>query len=242
VIDLDEADRLARAVIAEVRRQFDDLQLAVDDETQGRVYAAAGVARMLALHNSIVLLEASGRADAAGVLARVSLEAHHVALYALIGEPGAVAALNADLSHYINVLATENADVWGKEASAGMRAEAAKKFGAPKLFPFQRLRKRLQAALNKSHTPVDLRKWYTLLYRGESTYSVHGVGQLQRYFDHDTNAIVLDSPPIATSYSATVTEIVGHLAWWLFRELDLPTQKLGELRDALQHVLTQSEA
>jgi hypothetical protein len=212
VIDPNEADRLSRAVIDEVRRQLRDLQLVVDQDTAGHVYCVAGVARSLALYDSVALLEAHGRADVAGVLARIVLESHHISLYALLGGVEAVEALEADLGHYMNLIASENVEVWGEAASAEMRAQAAK-FGTPKVLPFKTLRERLQILLDESHTPVDLTLWYTLLYRGESTYSVHGVGQLQRCLDHDQRAIVLDPPPILqrVSYAATVTEIVGHV-------------------------------
>lgn len=109
------------------------------------------------------------------------------------------------------------------------------------MLPFKTLRERLQTLLDESHTPVDLTLWYTLPYRGES-YSVHGVGQLQRYLDHDQRAIVLDPPPIVqrVSYAATVAEIVGHMFWWLLREQAVNVHKLDDLRNPLKKVLAPS--
>ncbi len=238
VIDAMEAERRARAVIDDVRRRLGELRLVVDEDTAGMVYGAAGVARALALYDSIALLEAHGRPDVAGVLGRIVLEVHHVSLYAMLGGRDAVEALDADLGYYMNVLANENAEVWGEAESAEMRAHAAT-FGTPRVLSFKTLRERLQTLLDESHTPVDLRLWYTLLYRSESTYSVHGVGQLQRYIDHDRARIVLDPPALVSrvSYATTVTEIVGHLGWWLFREQGADVERLGGLRNALHEAL-----
>src|SRR5262245_21611817 len=89
----EEIGAAASALLALIVERVELLTFKPDAVLLPRALAAAGLARCIALTDAIDKLESNGRGDVAGALARLVLEVHHVALYALLGGSEAVEKL-----------------------------------------------------------------------------------------------------------------------------------------------------
>jgi hypothetical protein len=231
-----EIEAAARALLRVILDRLDLLTFKPDPGLLPRALSAAGLARCLALTDAIDKLEGNGRADVAGALGRLVLEAHHVALYALLGGGEALQELAADHAFYVGKIVGDNANVWDEDAQTVLDT-IVDDWGEQRVLPFTTLRDKLQAKLNESKHPTDLGTWYSLLYRGESTFNVHGLGQINRYVDMDSEPwrLILNPSPVSARGSFTVAVVLtGHLAWWVFDHHGIGTDALDERSAVLQ--------
>lgn len=200
-----------------------------------RALCAAGLARGLALVDAVEMLEENERADVAGALARLILEVHHASLYALLGGAAAVDELSADHAHHLAALVARNADAWEPALHVELE-DIVGRWGEPSRLPFTVLRDRLQALLDEINEPANLSSWYDLVYRGESTYNIHGLGTLMRYLDVVSSPwrLVLHPQSVSAFGSFRVCAVlIGHLARMLFERHGIGTETLDERMSSL---------
>ena len=212
----DDVEAAAREVMGAIEDRIHLLTFRSDSSLLPRGLAAAGLARCLALTDAIDKLVHQGRGDVAGALARLVLEAHHVALYALLGGHKTVEKLAADHAVYVGKIAKEND--WDDEAQSELDA-IVEDWGTQKVLYFTTLREELQELLRASGDNTDLMVWYTMLYRGESTFNVHGLGQINRYIDltSDPWQLIRNPAPVSERGPLWVAVVLtGHLASWVF--------------------------
>jgi hypothetical protein len=230
-----EAVDLAGEVLAEVRERLPLLTFNPDAGVAPRAIAAAGLVRALALVDAIEILETSGRADVAGALARLVLEVHHLSLYSLLGGYEALDVLWKDHAFHAKHLVDANRDLWDETGGDDVR-EMVAEWGDGELLRFATLRDCVDELLRDAGDDSDLTLWYDLLYRGESTFNVHGLGQIERYIDLETNPWSLrwhPEPVAAHGSYVTATVLVGHLAGHLFERHGIGTRELEARREAL---------
>jgi hypothetical protein len=156
------------------------LEMRVTDMTSrpgsvSRHLAGAFLARSVALVDGIRVLELNDRGDVVGVLWRQVGEAVLLGLYVLLGGDDALDEIVGDHKRNAGIIVDRNAidearsvlDQWDFDTARLNMEQVAQRVG-----PL------LQAQGDKD---ADASTLYDLLYRGESTFSVHGAGPALRY-------------------------------------------------------------
>jgi hypothetical protein len=168
-----------------------------------RQFAAAGLARCMALLDGMRLLREGGRLDTMGVLLRSLFEAWLVAIYLLLkakdpDDDSALIELGSDYARWAGLMAEKigmaemkaHVDDW-KETIEGhpgnVPGDPAKSGLRGKTLSIEQLAFAVDSLLKERQgTSHDVMEIYNRVYRGESLYSAHpGVGTFNRYIDFD---------------------------------------------------------
>jgi hypothetical protein len=105
---------------------------------------------------------------------------------------------------------------------------------------FPALRDALQELLHEDGEDVDLTPLYNLLFKGESTFNLHGLGQVLRYIDMTDKpwTLRLCPAPVAQEGSfVTATMLAGHIAVRLFKDHGIGVVELQARVEALQEAV-----
>jgi hypothetical protein len=181
-----------------------------------RHMSAGFLARCVALMRGIAALGDAGLDDLCAVLARVLMEACLLGLYVLLGGVDALNELMGDYQRNVKILADRNdyetlnelVLEWDRATDRVSLEQVAKKLG-----PL------LQAAGDNNANASGL---YDAVYRGHSTFAVHGVGTVFRYLlVQDQNVWRVELRPDPGGMTGSVHLILAALHTMYFARIAL---------------------
>ena len=212
----DDVEAAAREVIGAIEDRIHLLTFRSDSSLLPRGLAAAGLARRLALTDAIDKLVHQGRGDVAGALARLVLEAHHIALYVLLAGHKAVESSRRIM---LSMSARSPKRTTGTTRRSRNSTRSSRIGARRRSCTSRRCARSYKNCCAASGDNTDLMVWYTMLYRGESTFNVHGLGQINRYIDltSDPWQLIRNPAPVSERGPLWVAVVLtGHLASWVF--------------------------
>lgn len=198
-----------------------------------RHMSAGFLARCLALMRGIAVLGDAGLDDLCAVLARVLLEACLLGLYVLLGDLEALNELMGDYQRNVKVLADRNdyetlnelVLEWDRATDRVSLEQVAKKLG-----PL------LEAAGDDGANAIGL---YDAVYRGHSTFAVHGVGTVFRYLlvqDQDVWRVKLRPDPGGMTASVHLILAALHTVYFARIAFDQWGYKCEDAADLLARI------